>query len=144
MTLSDQVAARAQRVLTELVAQVTARVPAAWGRVEQHRSLVAAAPAPSTLVQPHNVVRTIVCASFLRSVRDNTLDLCVTIDRQPRVTAVTADLLRGGSGEILSECTLEISSAADLQAAWPTLEQFLLAQADTITTDLEAAGGGAV
>ena len=107
----------AQRVLTQLVAHVNAQRPAARGTVSQFQLLG----------------RTQVCASFLQSSTGQLLDLCVTITSHGGAMALAADVVRGGSGELLSELDpTVISDEMDLAAALRTLERYVWDQGDII------------
>ena len=89
MTTNLMIVAYARQLLTGLTARVLARVPSALGNVSD------------------NVVRgnVLVCSSFMSTRSANTVDLCIEIEVAEVANTVSADLVRGGSGEIISEMT---------------------------------------
>jgi hypothetical protein len=121
MNTKERILNRARQVLTVLIAQIPSRVPSALGSVSEH--------------VVHGV--DMVCASFLKSKTADTLDLCVEVEEKDGQVSVFADLVRGGSGEILSEMTrIVISMDSDMETAVNLLEQYLRNQEDAIADGL--------
>ena len=121
MSMQETIATQARRVLTQLVSDTVARVPSTRGSVSEN--LVRGVPT--------------VCASFLKSLEADTVDLCVEIETVDGCVSVSADLVRGGSGEIFSEMTtVLIRKDMDMKAAVRTLEEYVRDQADAISAEL--------
>jgi hypothetical protein len=119
--IQEAITAQVKQVLTQLVSQVAPRVPSTRGSVSE------------------NLVRGIptVCASFLTSPEADTVDLCVEIEAVAGGVSVSADVVRGGTGEILSEMTqVTIFEGQNTEVAVRTLEEYVRDQSDVIVRAL--------
>jgi hypothetical protein len=113
---------RATKALTNVVFQVADQMPTALGNVTDNRF--------------HD--RRLVCASFLESPQSETVDLCVQIRVVTDSVFVSADLVRGGSGEVFSETECVVVEDQDTDAALNPLVAYLDDQADVIIRELHA------
>ena len=121
MRMQVTLVSQAKRVLTQLVSQIAARAPSVRGSVSE------------------NLVHGIstVCASFLKATEADTVDFCVEIKIDADYVTVSADLVVGGSGRILSEmAAVTIRKDIDVEVAVRVLEKYVLDQADTIAAEL--------
>jgi hypothetical protein len=126
MTLQSTIAAHARSVQAELVARVLARVPSAGGSGSE------------------NTIRgnLLVCSSFLRTPSADTIDLCVEIANDGVAVAVSADLVRGGSGTVLSTMTTtrSVQDEAQIEVLLNAIDRYLRSQEDAIVDALLASG----
>ena len=121
MRMRELLVSQAKRVLTQLVSQIAARVPSVRGSVSE------------------NLVHGIstVCASFLKAPEADTVDFCVEIKTDADYVTVSADLVVGGSGRMLSEmAAVTIRKDRDIEAAVRVLEKYVLDHADTMVAEL--------
>ena len=120
MSNQEIITTRVRQALTRLVSKVSAQVPSAFGSVSEH--LVCGVPT--------------VCASFLKSPEADTVDLCVQIEAVAGRLSVSADLVRGGSGEVFSEMpTVIIPENQNAEVALRTLEEYVQDQVDAIVRE---------
>jgi hypothetical protein len=77
-------------------------------------------------------------ASFLKTPQSDTLDLCVLLRPQGTQIVVSADLVKGGSGDVLSELGPVISPSQDMDAGGfeHHIAQYILAQEDALIQEL--------
>src|SRR5215471_15031502 len=73
-------------------------------------------------------------ASFLRTPQDETLDLCILLRLAGKQFIVTGDVVKGGSGEVLSELGPIISSEREeeTEAFGQHIYRSILEQEDTL------------
>lgn len=81
-------------------------------------------------------------ASFLKTKQSDTLDLCVLFKQTGAEVTISADLVKGGSGEILSEMLqIALSSQVTEEECDKVVEQirdYILSQEEEILEDLTA------
>lgn len=122
MNMQETIASQAKRLLTQLASQITTRVPSSLCRVGEQ--IVNSIPS--------------VYASFLKSPDADTVDLSVEIRLVAEYVTVSADLVVGGSGRILSEmAAVTIRKDTEIEPALHDLEKYVLDQADTIVAELQ-------
>ena len=121
MNIQKVIISQSNRVLTQLVSQIAKELPSVICNVKEQ------------IV--HNTP--IVCASFLKSSEADTVDLCVEIQTGTKYMTVSADLVVGGSGKILSEMTaVMIRKNTEIEGAMRVLEEYVQNQIDTIAAEL--------
>ena len=122
MSTQETIALHAKRMLMQLVSQIAEQVPSTI--CNENDQIV-------------HLVR-MVCASFLKSPVADTLDLCVEIQSDTDYVTVSADLVVGGSGRILSEMdAVTIRKDNDIKEAVDVLEEYVRSQANTIVAELK-------
>lgn len=79
-------------------------------------------------------------ASFLKTVQSESLDLCVLLKRIATGAVISADLVRGGSGEVLTEMPpitlLDRCRESEFDRIANYIGEYISAQSETIVQDL--------
>jgi hypothetical protein len=80
-----------------------------------------------------------VCASFMRTTQSDTLDLCIVLRWTGTDVVASADLVRGGSGEVVSEMPpvkLPGQRGGELNRLINNIREYILSQEDKIVQNL--------
>jgi len=82
-------------------------------------------------------------ASFLQTPQDDTLDLCILLRSAGKTYVVSGDLVRGGSGDVLSEMGPMTFSeqGEETEPFEQRICQYILEQEDTLVQELRAGTG---
>ena len=80
-----------------------------------------------------------VCASFMKTIQSDTLDLCIVLRWTGTDVMVSADLVRGGSGEVMSEMSpikLSDQEGGELNKLVDNIREYISSQEDKIIQNL--------